>query len=96
MSVGLFITEKMPRTIQPYFLISKKNSKDKFTAKPFVSALLKHFQHIKTSLQLLLLLQKVLHEAMKAKCHEFPKFYGFKASSKSREYIFSVHPRSYK
>lgn len=106
MNAGLFITEKDARNYTTKAFINKtKNPKIILLQKHLFlcslsslveeKTLLKHFQHIKTSLQLLLLLQKVLHEDRRAKCHKFPKFYGFKASTNSREYIFSVHPRSY-
>lgn len=39
MSVGLFITEKDAKNYTTKAFINKKKSKDKFTAKPFVSGL---------------------------------------------------------
>lgn len=69
MSVGLFMTEKMPRTIKQRHLADKAERKVIFTAKLLIYGLsllhrksVLNLQHTKASPQLLLVLEKLLRE----------------------------------
>lgn len=110
MSVGLFMTEKMPRTVQQRHL-ADKTKKEKINLLQnyqFAGSLCSSVEGMSTSRtfsifntfitwpQLLLPLQKLLQEESKekAKWHEFPKFQGFIATTNTRQSIFSGNLRS--